>query len=127
MKIIDDEQFFEYQTEWFKTQFQKGDESGVWVDFKGVQTAYKMDRLNDFFSDVRHLRSMLNDTGFKRLNNAISARKKRLKKTGYKSIQLNVQDGIADKFNLMCQEKNMTQSELFEQLISGEVQMNMFR
>lgn len=126
MKIIDDEQFFEYQSEWFKTQFQKGEESGVWVDFKGVSNAFKIDRFNNFFDDVTHLRTMLNDTGLKRLNNAISARRKRLKKTGYKSIQLNVQGLIADKFNLMCKEKNLTQSEMFEQLISGEVQMDMF-
>lgn len=126
MKIIDDEQLFEYQTDWFKAQFQKGEVSGVWLDFKGVQNAYKMDRLNNFFDDVRHLRAMLNETGLKRLNNAISARKKRLKKTGYKSIQLNIQSSIADKFNLMCKERNLTQSEMFEQLISGEVQMDMF-
>jgi hypothetical protein len=127
MKIIDDEQFFEYQAEWFKTQFQKGTDSGVWLDFKGVQNAYKMDRLDSFFEDVKHLRAMLNETGLKRLNNAISARRKRLKKTGYKSIQLNVQDSVAQKFNVMCHEMNLTQSEMFERLISGEVQMDMFK
>ena len=42
MKIIDDEAFFEYQTEWFKAQFQKGDPSGVWKDHKQVMFAYKM-------------------------------------------------------------------------------------
>lgn len=126
MKIINDKQFFEYQSEWFKTQFQKGTAAGVWIDFKGVSNAFKLDRFEDFFEDVTHLRAMLNETGIKRLNNAISAHKKRLRKTGYKSIQLNVQDAIADKFNLMCRKKNMTQSEMFEKLISGEVQMDLF-
>jgi len=69
---------------------------------------------------------MINEVGLKRLNNAISARRKRDKKTGYRSIQLNVQSAIAEKFNLMCTNKNLTQSEMFEKLISGEVQMDMF-
>ena len=126
MKIIDDEAFFEYQTEWFKAQFQKGDPSGVWKDHKQVMFAYKIDKKDGFFTEIYMLRDMLNDVGIKRLNNAISARKKRLRKTGSMSIQMNVPKAIADKFNLMCQKRNLTQSDMFEKLLTGEVQMDMF-
>lgn len=126
MKIIDDEMLFDYQKEWFKTQFKGEENSGVWNDFKSVDVAYKMSR-DDFFDDVKHLRTMLNGIGLKRLNNAISARRKRMRRKNYKSIQINVEEAIADKFNTMCAEKNMTQSELFENMIRGEVQMSLFK
>lgn len=127
MKIIDDEQFFEYQSEWFKTQFKKGDSSGVWVDFKGVEHAFKMDRYGSMFEDVTHIRKMLNEVGLKRLNNAISARRKRINQTDKKSVQLTLDKNVASKLKLMAETKGMTQSEIVEGMITGEIQMDLFK
>lgn len=127
MKIIDDEQFFEYQSEWFKTQFKKGDSSGVWVDFKGVEHAFKMDRYGSMFEDVTHIRKMLNEVGLKRLNNAISARRKRINQTDKKSVQLTLDKNVASKLKLMAETKGMTQSEIIEGMITGEIQMDLFK
>ncbi|MEJ6080891.1 hypothetical protein MT391_20525 [Vibrio sp. 1-Bac 57] len=127
MKIIDDEQFFEYQSEWFKTQFKKGDSSGVWIDFKGVEHAFKMDRYGSMFEDVTHIRKMLNEVGLKRLNNAISARRKRINQTNKKSIQLTLDKNVASKLKLMAETKGMTQSEIIEGMITGEIQMDLFK
>lgn len=127
MKIIDDEQFFEYQSEWFKTQFKKGDSSGVWIDFKGVEHAFKMDRYGSMFEDVTHVRKMLNEVGLKRLNNAISARRKRINQTDKKSVQLTLDKNVASKLKLMAETKGMTQSEVIEGMITGEIQMDLFK
>lgn len=127
MKIIDDEQFFEYQSEWFKTQFKKGDSSGVWIDFKGVEHAFKMDRYGSMFEDVTHIRKMLNEVGLKRLNNAISARRKRINQTDKKSVQLTLDKNVASKLKLMAETKGMTQSEIIEGMITGEIQMDLFK
>ena len=127
MKIIDDEQFFEYQSEWFKTQFKKGDSSGVWIDFKGVEHAFKMDRYGSMFEDVIHVRKMLNEVGLKRLNNAISARRKRINQTDKKSVQLTLDKNVASKLKLMAETKGMTQSEIIEGMITGEIQMDLFK
>lgn len=127
MKIIDDEQFFEYQSEWFKTQFKKGDSSGVWIDFKGVEHAFKMDRYGSMFEDVTHIRKMLNEVGLKRLNNAISARRKRINQTDKKSVQLTLDKNVASKLKLMAETKGMTQSEIVEGMITGEIQMDLFK
>ncbi|MEJ6080858.1 ribbon-helix-helix domain-containing protein [Vibrio sp. 1-Bac 57] len=127
MKIIDDEQFFEYQSEWFKTQFKKGDSSGVWIDFKGVEHAFKMDRYGSMFEDVTHIRKMLNEVGLKRLNNAISARRKRINQTDKKSVQLTLDKNIASKLKLMAETKGVTQSEIIEGMITGEIQMDLFK
>ncbi|MEJ6124007.1 ribbon-helix-helix domain-containing protein [Vibrio sp. 2-Bac 85] len=127
MKIIDDEQFFEYQSEWFKTQFKKGDSSGVWIDFKGVEHAFKMDRYGSMFGDVTHIRKMLNEVGLKRLNNAISARRKRINQTNKKSVQLTLDKNVASKLKLMAETKGMTQSEIIEGMITGEIQMDLFK
>ncbi|MEJ6080894.1 ribbon-helix-helix domain-containing protein [Vibrio sp. 1-Bac 57] len=127
MKIIDDEQFFEYQSEWFKTQFKKGDSSGVWIDFKGVEHAFKMDRYGSMFEDVTHVRKMLNEVGLKRLNNAISARRKRINQTDKKSVQLTLDKNVASKLKLMAETKGMTQSEIIEGMITGEIQMDLFK
>lgn len=127
MKIIDDEQFFEYQSEWFKTQFKKGDSSGVWIDFKGVEHAFKMDRYGSMFEDVTHVRKMLNEVGLKRLNNAISARRKRINQTDKKSVQLTLDKNVASKLKLMAETKGLTQSEIIEGMITGEIQMDLFK
>lgn len=127
MKIIDDEQFFEYQSEWFKTQFKKGDSSGVWIDFKGVEHAFKMDRYGSMFEDVTHVRKMLNEVGLKRLNNAISARRKRINQADKKSVQLTLDKNVASKLKLMAETKGMTQSEIIEGMITGEIQMDLFK
>ena len=127
MKIIDDEQFFEYQSEWFKTQFKKGNSSGVWIDFKGVEHAFKMDRYGSMFEDVTHIRKMLNEVGLKRLNNAISARRKRINQTDKKSVQLTLDKNVASKLKLMAETKGMTQSEIIEGMITGEIQMDLFK
>ena len=127
MKIIDDEQFFEYQSEWFKTQFKKGDSSGVWIDFKGVEHAFKMDRYGSMFEDVTHIRKMLNEVGLKRLNNAISARRKRINQADKKSVQLTLDKKVASKLKLMAENQNMTQSEIIAGMITGEIQMDLFK
>ncbi len=127
MKIIDDKIFFEYQSEWFKTQFKKGISSGVWNDFKGVENAFKMDRFGTMFDDVKHARTMLNEVGLKRLNNAISARRKRIKQVSKKSVQLTLDKDVAFKLKLMAESKSMTQSEVIEGMITGELQMDLFR
>ena len=127
MKIIDNEIFFEYQSEWFKTQFKKGDLSGVWIDFKGVENAFKMDRYGAMFDDVKHVRKMLNEVGLKRLNNAISAHRKRINQTSKKSVQLTLDKNVASKLKIMAESKGMTQSEIIEGMITGEIQMDLFK
>lgn len=123
IKVIDDEQFFKYQTEWFKTQFNIGASSGVWRDFIGVQTSFKMDFDKDMFEDVKHVRYMLNEVGLKRLSNAVSAHKKRINQANKRSVQLTLDPSVALKLRQLALNQNMTQSEVVQQLLIGEVQI----
>ena len=126
MRIIDDAKYFETQRKWFNTQIAKGNSSDCWLDFEGAKmalTALRNDELKQGEwdeLDLFRLRSFLNDTGIKKLNNAISAFKKREKKNlEQKQILVYLKSDTVRKLNRICKTQDLTQSDLLEILISG--------
>ena len=120
MKLIENPEYFSVQITWFNTQISRVD-SDVWSDrYKDQEKISAIAKTAcNYYSgeELEALRAFLNETGLKRLNNSISAYKKR--QAGRKKpVQLSLLPKTAEKLSKLASDKKQTISEYVEEMVS---------
>ena len=119
MLLIDDPLYYPVQIKWFNSQISNI-ASDVWIDKWGKRKqieAIAIKSSNYYYeSELKELRGYLNDTGLKRLNNSISAFKRR-QETRLKPVQLTLSPEAQNKLTKLRALTGETQSEYIENLI----------